>query len=48
MPAELDWDATTDQERRTVLDEFLVRLEVFPEHRNPRQRTRVDRESGSW
>jgi len=34
--AELDWDviwdAATDTERRTLLDEFLVRLDVFPDH----------------
>jgi hypothetical protein len=36
MLAELDWDviwdAATDAERRTLLDEFLVRLDVFPDH----------------
>lgn len=34
--AELDWDviwdAATEQERRTLLDEFLVQLDVFPNH----------------
>lgn len=34
--AELDWDviwdAATDTERRTLLDEFLVCLDVFPDH----------------
>ena len=34
--ADLDWDAiwdaATDQERRTLLDEFLVRLDVFADH----------------
>ena len=34
--AELDWnaiwDAATDHERRTLLDEFLVRLDVFADH----------------
>jgi hypothetical protein len=36
MLSELDWDvlwdAATDTERRTLLDEFLVRLDVFPDH----------------
>jgi hypothetical protein len=36
MLAELDWDviwdAATDTERRTLLDEFLVRLDVFADH----------------
>jgi hypothetical protein len=26
------WDAATDNDRRTLLDEFLVRLDVFPDH----------------
>lgn len=30
--AELDWDAATDQQRRTLLDAFLVRLDVFADH----------------
>ena len=36
MLADLDWDvirdAATDTERRALLDEFLVRLDVHPDH----------------
>ena len=34
--AEIDWDqiwsAATDTERRTVLDEFIAQVDVYPDH----------------